>query len=128
METNANALNWFEIPAEEIERAQDFYEGIFAMEMAPMQEMMGMKMVGFPIDMNSGKISGALVESENHIPSEEGAIIYLNANPDIQAVIDRVEDLGGEITLPRTQISPEIGYMAFFIDTEGNKVGLHAQN
>jgi len=128
MESNANALNWFEIPAEDIERAQEFYEGIFDMEMAPMQEMPGTKMVGFPIDMMSGKVGGALVESENHVPSEDGAVIYLNANPDMQLILDRIEDLEGEIIMPRTQISPEIGYMAFFIDSEGNKVGLHSQN
>ncbi|WP_214070023.1 VOC family protein [Mucilaginibacter sp. dw_454] len=128
MEPTANALNWFEIPVEEIERAQDFYEGIFDMDMAPLQEMPGMIMVGFPIDMASGKVSGALVESDNHIPSEEGAIIYLNANPDMQVILDRVEELGGEILMPRTEISPEIGYMAFIIDSEGNKVGLHSQN
>jgi predicted enzyme related to lactoylglutathione lyase len=128
MDPQANALNWFEIPVDEIERAQDFYEGIFDMEMAPLQEMQGMKMVGFPIDMASGKIGGALVESDFHIPSDEGAIIYLNANPDIQTIIDRVEDLGGEVVMPRTQITPEIGFMAFFIDSEGNRVGLHAQN
>lgn len=128
MNPQANALNWFEIPVDEIERAQDFYEGIFDMEMAPLQEMQGMKMVGFPIDMASGKIGGALVESDFHVPSDEGAIIYLNANPDIQTIIDRVEDLGGEVVMPRTQISPEIGYMGFFIDSEGNRIGLHAQN
>ena len=128
MESNANALNWFEIPVEDIERAQEFYEGIFDFEMAPLQEMEGMKMVGFPIDMASGKVSGALAESENHYPSEEGSVIYLNANPDIQLILDRIEDLGGEILMPKTQISPEIGFIAFFIDSEGNRVGLHAQN
>jgi predicted enzyme related to lactoylglutathione lyase len=127
MDSNANALNWFEISVEDIERAQDFYEGIFDMEMAPLEEMMGMKMVGFPIEMGSGKVSGALVESDNHFPSDEGAVIYLNANPDIQTVLDRVEDFGGEVILPRTQINPESGYMAFFIDSEGNRIGLHAQ-
>ena len=128
MDPQANALNWFEIPVDEIERAQDFYEGIFDMAMAPLQEMMGLKMVGFPVDMTSGKIGGALVESDFHVPSDEGAVIYLNANPDIQTIIDRVEDLGGEVVMPRTQITPEIGYMAFFIDSEGNRIGLHAQN
>lgn len=128
MESTANALNWFEIPVDEIERAQDFYQGIFDMEMIPMQEMPGMKMVAFPIDMESGKVGGSLVKSDNHYPSEDGAVIYLNANPDMQIILDRVEELGGEIVMPRTQISPEIGYMAFIIDTEGNKVGLHSNN
>ena len=87
--------------------------------------MMGMKMSGFPADMGKGKVSGALAQSQMHKPSEEGAVIYLNANPDIQKVIDRIAPAGGKVAMPKTQISPEIGYMAFFIDTEGNKVGLH---
>ncbi|MDB5287711.1 MAG: hypothetical protein JWR05_2660, partial [Mucilaginibacter sp.] len=124
---NANALNWFEIPATDIERAQGFYEGIFDMEMTPLPEMMNMKMAGFPMNMNSGKVSGALAASDYHQPSAEGTLIYLNANPEIQVVIDRIEKFGGKIVMPRTEISPEIGYMAFFIDTEGNRIGLHAQ-
>jgi predicted enzyme related to lactoylglutathione lyase len=128
MESTANALNWFEIAVDDLERAQGFYEEIFDMKMISLPEILGMKMAGFPIDMMSGKVGGALAESENHVPSEDGVIVYLNANPDIQAVLNRVEDAGGEIDLPKTQISPEMGYMAFFIDTEGNRVGLHAQN
>ena len=128
METNVNALNWFEIPATDVNRAQEFYEGIFDMEMAPMQEMMGMKMVSFPTEMDNGKVSGALVESPSHKPSNEGTVVYLNANPDMQAVLGRVEELKGTVIMPKTEITPEIGYMAFFIDTEGNKIGLHSQN
>jgi predicted enzyme related to lactoylglutathione lyase len=63
-----------------------------------------------------------------HKPSMDGAVIYLNANPNIQTVIDRIEKANGKVLLERTQISPEIGYMAVFADTEGNKVALHAQN
>ena len=63
-----------------------------------------------------------------YTPSEHGVAIYLNANPNIQAVIDRIEPAGGKIIIPRTQISPEIGYMAFFLDTEGSRLALHAQN
>jgi predicted enzyme related to lactoylglutathione lyase len=128
MEANANALNWFEIPVDDLERAQEFYEEIFDMKMIALPEMLGIKMAGFPIDMQSGKVGGALAESENHIPSEDGAIIYLNANPDIQVILDRVEDAGGEINLPRTEIGEGLGFMALIIDIEGNQVGLHAQN
>jgi predicted enzyme related to lactoylglutathione lyase len=72
-------------------------------------------------------VSGALVQSENHIPSAEGVVLYLNANPDMSPVLERIAQEGGHIVLPKTLISPEIGFMAFFIDTEGNKVGLHSQ-
>jgi uncharacterized protein len=128
MDMNANAINWFEIPATDITRAQKFYEAAFAISMHSMGEMMGMKMTGFPSDPMSGKVSGGLVQGPMHTPSQNGVIVYLNANPSIQAVIDRIEPAGGKVVMPRTQISPEIGYMAFFVDTEGNRVGLHAQD
>lgn len=128
MDKTTNALNWFEIPALDIERAQKFYETIFDVKMDSMGEMMGMKMVPFPSEMGNGKVSGALVQSNMHKPSQDGCTIYLNANPNIQFVIDRIEKAGGKLIMPKTQISPEIGYMAFFIDTEGNKMAVHAQN
>lgn len=128
MDKSSNSLNWFEIPAMDIARATKFYETIFDTKMMPLPEMMGMKMSGFPMEMGSGKASGALAQSPQHKPSMDGPVIYLNANPDIQKVIDRVEKANGKVVMPKTQISPEIGYMAFIVDTEGNKVGLHAQN
>ena len=127
MDKNSNSLNWFEIPVLDIARAQKFYETVFDIKMEQMQEMGGMKMMGFPADMGNGKASGALAESPMHKPSMDGCVIYLNANPEIQPVIDLIEKANGKILMPKTQISPEIGYMAFFVDTEGNKVALHAQ-
>ena len=126
MDKTSNSLNWFEIPALDISRAKKFYETIFDVEMHDMGAMMGMKFIGFPAEMGSGKANGALVQGEMHKPSMDGVVIYLNANPRIDEVINRVESAGGKIVMPKTQISPEIGYMAFFIDTEGNKLGLHA--
>ncbi len=118
-----NALNWFEIPITDVERAKKFYETIFDIEMMHI-EMMGMQMVMFPSE--SPKSSGALVQSPYHTPSTTGAIIYLNANPDLQLVLDKIESAGGKITMPKTNIDPETGNMAFFIDTEGNLLGLHS--
>lgn len=128
MESNANALNWFEIPVSDIARAKKFYETIFNMTMGEMPDMFGMKMASFPIDPMSGKVGGALAQSDMHKPSAEGSVIYLNANPSIQTVLDRIEAAGGKVVMQKTQISPEIGYMAFFTDTEGNHMGLHANN
>lgn len=128
MDKNANSLNWFEIPANDISRATKFYETIFGVKMNAMPEMMGMKMAGFPGEMGSGKAYGAVVQSQFHKPSMDGSVIYLNANPAMDNVISQVEEAGGKILMPKTQISPEIGYMAFFTDSEGNRVGLHSQN
>jgi len=128
MDKNSNSLNWFEIPATDIARAKKFYENVFSIKMDDLGDMMGMKMVGFPAEMGNGKVSGGLVQSNMHKPSRDGAVIYLNANPGIQSVLDRIEPAGGKVVMPKTQITPEIGYMAFFIDSEGNKIGVHGQN
>jgi len=126
---NANALNWFEIPAADINRAKSFYETIFGFDMGEVVDMMGMKMAMFPIDPTSGKVGGGIAQSDMHKPTQEGNLVYLNANEaGMQNILDRVENAGGQIAMPRTQISPEIGYMAFFIDCEGNKMGLHSSN
>jgi predicted enzyme related to lactoylglutathione lyase len=127
MDKTTNSLNWFEIPVTDLERAKHFYQVAFGIHMDVM-DMMGMKMAAFPTENGNGKASGALVQSENHAPSMDGTVVYLNANPDMSPVLERIEQEGGRILMPKTAISPEIGYMAFFMDTEGNKVALHSQN
>jgi len=59
-------------------------------------------------------------------PSADGAVIYLNGNPDLSVPLGKIEEAGGHVVMPKTLINDEIGYMAFFIDTEGNKVALHS--
>ena len=127
MDEKSNSLNWFEIPADDLTRAKKFYEKVFDCKLNPQPDMMGMKMASFPSDMKSGKVSGGIVQSNMHKPSKTGPVLYLNAEPSIDTVINRVEKAGGQVVMPKTQITPELGYMAFFIDSEGNKIGLHAQ-
>lgn len=127
LSSSTNALNWFEIPVTDTARAKKFYETILDIQMDT-QDMMGMEMTFFPYDMEgqSGKVSGALVKGEMMKPGMDGAVVYLNANPKIQTVVDRIEAAGGKVIVPTMLISEQIGYMAFFTDTEGNRLGLHA--
>jgi predicted enzyme related to lactoylglutathione lyase len=127
MDKTTNSLNWFEIPAQDINRAKKFYEDIFSIEM-PVMSMMGMEMAMFPGEEGNGKASGCLCQSPNHTPSQTGSVIYLNANPDMSTILERIPAAGGSIAMPKTQISPEVGFMAFFTDTEGNRVALHSSN
>lgn len=127
MDKNTNALNWFEIPATDFQRAKKFYENIFGIQM-DVQNMMGMDMAFFPMEGGNGKASGAVVKGEMYKPSMEGSIIYLNANPAMDNIVAKIEKEGGKILMPKTQITPEIGYMAFFVDSEGNRMALHSQN
>lgn len=124
MEKNANAINWFEISVTDMDRAAKFYEQIFEIKFDHM-DMYGSLMAMFPSDYENGKVSGALVKSPDHKPSMDGNVIYLNGNPDLDNVLNRVEAAGGKVVLPKTAIGDN-GFMAFFIDTEGNKMGLHS--
>jgi uncharacterized protein len=124
MSAETNAVNWFEIPAKEISRAKTFYESIFEVQMEEM-EMSGMKYAMFPFNPMKGKVGGGLAESPMHTPGLSGSIIYLNANPDLQKVLDRIPTAGGKITMPKTSIGQN-GFMAFFTDTEGNAMALHS--
>jgi hypothetical protein len=125
MTAKENALNWFEIPVTDINRAAKFYETIFGITMHQ-QEMMGMQMAYFPSEDMNGKVSGALVQSPQHKPSTEGVRIYLNGNPDLAQVLSKIEVAGGKVSMPKTKISEEIGHMAFFSDSEGNTMALHS--
>lgn len=122
-----NAISWFEIPATDLNRAQKFYETIFDIQMIPI-DTPNLQMRMFPVEDMMNGIGGALSKSEEfYKPSAiDGPLVYLNANPDVQNVLDKIETAGGRIIVPRTQISPEYGYMAVFIDTEGNRVALHS--
>ena len=122
-----NAISWFEIPTTDLDRATTFYESIFRIKFFPL-DTPNLKMRMFPIDNMATGVGGALVYSGGfHTPSAtEGPLIYLNANPDVQIVLDRVPAAGGRVIVPKTQISPEYGYMAAFIESEGNRIALHS--
>jgi len=127
MDGKVNIINWFEVSVSDMARAKKFYETVFAIEMHQ-TEMMGMQMAFFPAEDMNGKVSGGLVQGPMHVPSMDGAKLYFNGNPDLSDALSRVEAAGGKITMPKTHISPEVGYMAFFIDTEGNAVAMHSGN
>lgn len=119
-----NSINWFEIPVKNFDLAKSFYEAIFGVELHLM-EAMGMKSAFFPADMENGGIGGCIIQGEGYEPSTQGTLVYLNGGDDLSLPLSKVEAAGGKIVLPKTPIGPN-GFMAYFIDTEGNKVGLHS--
>lgn len=122
-----NAISWFEIPATDLPRATKFYETIFGIILNPL-DLPNIKMRMFPLEDMMTQVGGALVDSGGfHKPSStDGPLIYLNGNPDVQKVLDKVEAAGGKIMVPKTMISPEYGFMAVILDTEGNRIALHS--
>lgn len=125
--TKNNAISWFELPAIDLDRAQKFYETILDIRMIPL-DTPHIRMRMFPVSDPMTGIGGALALSPGiYKPSAtDGPIVYLNANPDVQLVLDKIDAAGGKIVVPKTGISPEYGHMAVFIDTEGNRVALHS--
>ena len=129
IDKETNVITWFEIPVTDIDRAQKFYETILDIEMIKHTDGSN-EAVFFPYDPNiiqatSGRVTGVLSKTENK-PSGEGVVVYINASPTLQEVLNKVEPAGGKIILPRTQIPA--GFIAVIRDIEGNKVGLHAEN
>ena len=82
----------------------------------------------FPLDMEGQGAGGAIVEGEGYKPSETGPIIYMDRGDDLSIPLSKVEEAGGKILLPKTKngANGEFGFIAHFIDPEGNRMGLHS--
>lgn len=114
-----------EIPTTDFSRAVVFYQTILDIKLEEI-EMSGIKMGMFP---NAGEgVAVQLINGADYKPSADGTVVYLNGGDDLQKVADKIEANGGKIIVPKTEIGPEMGFFAIFIDTEGNKLGLHSMN
>lgn len=131
IDEQTNVLTWFEIPVIDTERAKKFYETILDIEMTTrLFPETNEELTFFPYDpkiiqATSGRITGVLTKSDTNHPSDKGSLVYINAYPEIQIVLDKVEQNGGKIIVSKTQIPA--GFIAIIIDSEGNKTGLHAE-
>ena len=119
-----NAINWFEIPVRDMDRAQKFYETLLA---APMRrEQMGPNTLAVFSYDESG-VGGCLLAGENAPePTANGTLAYLDARPTLDAVLARVEAAGGRVATPKVKLPGDMGCFAHITDTEGNRVGLHS--
>jgi uncharacterized protein len=118
-----NAVNWFELYADDFNRAKRFYETALN---TPLQETDAgnCQMAMFPFDMANG-IGGAVTKMPGMSPGPGGTVVYLNVEGDLDGVSKRVPDAGGSICKPRTSIGQH-GFIGIIKDTEGNVVGLHS--
>lgn len=119
-----NAINWFEIPATDFDRAVTFYSTVLATEIQK-AEFMGEPQAFFPMDPTS--VGGAIVKSDRLTPSMTGTLIYLNLGTveNLEQALARVESSGGKLLMPKTDIG-DPGFIGIIQDSEGNGIGLHA--
>lgn len=116
-------VHWFDIPALDIERAGRFYSTILDLELTHLEAPPDFVMKWFPADEPGG--AGGLIQGGGRKPSGDGTVVYFNAGDDLNTVLDRVEAAGGRLLTGKTG-DPETGFVAFFLDTEGNRIGLHS--
>ena len=124
MATEMNSVNWFEIPVSDLARAKSFYETVLGVELAP-NEMGPLKMAWFPMHQGAPGAAGALVLAEGYRPSPEGTMVYFHVE-DIEAVLKKINAQGGQTLLSKSSIG-EYGYIAHFLDSEGNRAALHCE-
>ena len=121
-----NMVGWFEIPVNDMDRAKAFYETVFKIDIQVV-DFGGLLMGWFP---DRGEVPGAqgtLIKQESYVPSQEGTLVYF-ISENVQHELDRVEAAGGTVYQTKTQMSPEHGYMAVFLDSEGNRIALHSKD
>lgn len=118
----ANAISWFELPATDLDRATNFYQKVMGYELQRME--MGGTTMAFFSSTDDG-VGGCVTFGDGNKPNSEGALVYLNGGDDLSVHLSRVDEAGGSVVMPKTQIG-ENGFMGVFMDTEGNRVAFHS--
>jgi len=126
---NGNTMNSFvsifEIPATDLSRAVTFYQEILGIDIEKM-DFPDMEMGLFPYE--GQMVTGVIMKGEGYQPSSNGITIYLNGGDNLQIILDKIEKHGGKILVPKMPHADESGFFALFLDSEGNKMGLHSPN
>jgi uncharacterized protein len=120
-----NAVGWFDIYVNDMERAVGFYEGVLLQKLEQMGDPTGeTQMMSFPGEMTSYGASGALVKSEHSSPGMGGTMLYFSVE-DCSVEQSRVVAAGGKIVRPKFSIG-DFGWVSLCQDTEGNMVGFNS--
>jgi hypothetical protein len=116
-----NILVWADIPVVDMDRAMKFYGHVLQTEL--FQPFPGQPVAVPPPEM--GPSAFDLVAGADLVPGDSGGPrIYLSSLGDIEAMIRRVEEGGGRVVMPPTDMGEMVGWIAAFIDSEGNRIGI----
>lgn len=119
-----NAIGWFDIYVNDMERAVGFYQTVLKQELENMGDPTNssVMMKSFATDMENYGAGGALVKREGAGPGAGGTIVYFGVE-DCSIEESRVEKAGGKVINPKMSIG-EFGFVSVCMDTEGNMFGL----
>jgi predicted enzyme related to lactoylglutathione lyase len=121
--SDSNPVGWFEIPVTDMLRAQAFYEHVLNVKLQPVR-FGPLEMAVFSPRQGMQGAGGALMRGEAYQPSQHGILIYFTT-PDVDGTLERVEERGSKVVLPKMPIGP-FGFVAVFEDSEGNRIGLRS--
>ncbi len=114
-------ISWVEIPAEDFNRAVDFYNHILNLNLKTKES--GKDRKAF---LPTGE--GVIFSTPGFKPSKDGVIINLDIGKKLDETIQKIKEKGGSIVKGKTKIETEGGgYFVLFIDSEGNKLGLNGE-
>ena len=114
MTPTRHAIDWFEIPVRDLDRAITFDEALLATTIR--RETIGGGAVGI-IKYDAESVGGCLCRFQDAEAPQ----------PSLDAALARAESLGARITTPKVTLPGDMGCFAHIVDTEGNRVGLHAR-
>ncbi len=119
-----NAIGWFDIYVNDMDRAAAFYQTVFTKVLEDMIDPTdsNVLMKSFPTDMASYGAGGALVQREDLSPGIGGTTIYFGVD-DCANEESRVNDAGGQVIRPKMSIG-DYGWISQCLDPEENMFGL----
>ena len=118
-----NAVGWFEIYVQDVERAKAFYESVFQVKLQSLGSDF-IEMWAFPSDMTSYGAGGAIVKMEGFPSGGNSTIVYFSC-ADCAVEANRAAAAGGKIFKDRFSIG-QYGFIALVVDPDGNLIGLHS--
>jgi len=120
---STNPVVYFEIPVNDMERAEKFYSAVFNFNFDK-EIIDGYEMALFPFEEKNSGITGALAKGEVYKPSKNGVIIYFKTE-NIDQTLEKAVQYGGSVLYPK-RIDEKYGFaVAEFEDPEGNRIALH---
>jgi len=111
----------FEIPADDIERAQKFYGDLFGWKIEKLAVPMPMDYWMIMTGAKTGEmgLDGGMMKRQN---PDQRITIYIDV-PSVDEYMGRVKKLGGQVSVPKTAV-PGMGYFAVCLDPENNGFGI----
>jgi predicted enzyme related to lactoylglutathione lyase len=119
----ANVIVWADIPVTDLKRAVKFYGHVTQLPIVPMPGGEDeVALIGGP-----GGDQGQIVSADLHVggtPSHAGPTVYLSSRGDIDGMVARVIEAGGKVLQEKQNMGDMVGWIAFFEDSEGNRIGI----